>query len=44
VGGDELARGAVKLRDMRLSAEAEIRFPGIVEAVGEKLAKEGAGV
>lgn len=43
VGGDELARGAVKLRDMALSQEAEIPLSGIVEAVKEKLAKEGAG-
>jgi histidyl-tRNA synthetase len=44
VGGDELARGAVKLRDMALSQETEIPLSRIVEAVKEKLAKEGADV
>ena len=44
VGGDELARGTVKLRDMRESAEAEIPLDHILEAVREKLSKEGTGV
>jgi histidyl-tRNA synthetase len=42
VGGDELARGTVKLRDMRQSAEAEIPLEEIVGAVKGKLRKEGA--
>ena len=44
VGGDELARGTVKLRDMRKSAEAEIPLNEIVEAVKGKLRKEGADI
>jgi histidyl-tRNA synthetase len=44
VGGDELARGNVKLRDMTHSIETEIPLSGIAEAVKEKIAKEGAGV
>ncbi len=44
VGGDELARGTVKLRDMRQRAEAEIPLDHILEAVREKLSKEGTGV
>ena len=44
VGGDELARGTVKLRDMLHSSESEISLSEIVEAVAGKLRKEGADV
>ncbi len=44
VGGDELERGTVKLRDMKHSAETEIALSEIVEAVKVKLMKEGADV
>lgn len=44
VGGDELTRGAVKLRDMNHSTESEIALSDIVNRVKEKLAKEGAGL
>lgn len=44
VGGDELARGAVKLRDMRRSAEEEIALSEIVETIKGKLRKEGKDV
>ncbi len=44
VGGDELARGALRLRDMRRSAEEEIPVSEFIPAIRKKLAGEGAGV
>jgi len=44
VGGDELARGAVRLRDMARSAETEVPISDAVGLIKSQMEEEGAGV